>query len=238
MKIWISHSFSDKEFVDKLCQTLLKQGHQILTLDDTLRAGEYILGRITESIVEADAFILLISKNNAKSSWINTEIGLMITELSLKNKKLFIPILIDKGIKLPSYLLSYFYVDFTNGKSFDENIVQVLKALNFSPSSENKLDLQKSLSEGLKQSERLLKVKRIEYEKTRKRQQSLTTFSIITLLSTLLTSIIVILYFIKGENLLTTFFRDQNFNIISFILGVCTAIISVFFVLYLKKRIK
>jgi hypothetical protein len=238
MKIWISHSFSDIEFVDKLKKVLIAQGYEILTLDHSMMAGEYLLEKITKSISEADALLLVMSKNFVKSPWINTEIGLIISQSSTKLDKIFIPIMIDKGLNLPSYLAHYYYIDYTNDRSFEENTTQILRAIRDRSSRGHDPQIQKSISQAIKQQEMLLKASKLDYELKRKKQQSFKTFTILTVITTFLSSIILILFFVKSENsFVTKIMRDWS-NIISFIIGVVfsTFIVAVFS--YTKKRNK
>ena len=237
MKIWISHSFSDISFVERLKNILLAQGYEILTLDHSLTAGEYLLEKITKSISEADALLVVMSKNYAKSSWMNTEMGLIISQSSTKMGKIFIPIIIDKGLKLPSYLTQYYYIDYTNDKSFEENTFQILKAIQDRSLRGHNPNIQKSISEALKQQEKLLKASKLDYQLSRNKQQSFKTFTVLAVITTILSLIIIILYFIKSENSLVTKFANDWFNITSFIIGaVFSAFITASFSFFNKRN--
>ena len=235
MKIWISHTYSDKEFVNRLTKILIEQGHQIVTLDSSLTAGEYLLERISKSISEADTLLFVISKHYFKSSWMSTEFGLIVSEASTKQNKTFIPILIDKGLRLPSYLSQYYYIDFTNNKTFDENTAQVLRAIQKEDRVENNAQIHKSITEALKQREKFLIADKRNYELEKKKQYSLRLFSLMTVITTLLTSIFVILYFIKKENSLDNIFNSDGFDIVSFLIGTVSVIIPVTIWITLKK---
>lgn len=232
MKIWISHSFSDDDFVNRLKKALINQGNEIV-LDDSLAAGDYLLGKITKSIKEADALLLVISKHFSKSPWLNTEVGLIISEISTTQKKIFIPILIDKGIKLQSYLMQYYYIDYTNGKSFEENTQKILNAINDKKyQRENNITIQQTISDALIQQEKKLIADKTEYLLKQNVGNEFKIFSLLTVIMTLLSSIILILYFIKNTD---GGFNNMQFSIISFMTGTISGV-GIALIVRFKKR--
>src|SRR5208283_4234661 len=125
----------------------------------------------------------------------NTEVGLIIAEASTKQNKIFIPIIIDKGLKIPSYLSHYYYIDYTNGRPFEENTSQVLSAIHNRSLRGHNPQIQKSISEGLKHQEKLLRAEILDYKLDKSKARSFRVFSWVTIIMTLITSIVLFLYF-------------------------------------------
>jgi hypothetical protein len=126
--IWISYSYADTEFVDKLSNALNSSGHTIFRVGRDMGAGELIFERILEAIEKADVILLIISHKNENSSWLTTETALILSEVTQKKNKKFIPILIDKGVSVSPLIQQFHFIDFAN-KSFSDNIQRILKAL-------------------------------------------------------------------------------------------------------------
>ena len=225
MKIWISYSFEDKEFVDKLTHSIILKGDEVIRIDNTISAGEILIEKITQAINSADALILVMSKNYFKSKWMSLETSLILTEISSKNSKIFIPILLESNLKIPAYLSSYYYIDFSNENKFEDNVGEILKAITTINPRIYNYHTQKSISVALKKQEVLLKNDMSEYEMKKKSEQNFKLFYLITLITTLLTSIVVIAIFVEKEKGFSSF-KDDSFNITSFILGVITSLTS------------
>lgn len=113
MKIFVSHSGQDKEVAALLTNALNEAGHQAWLDSLNLKLGDNLLKKIAAGIKSADALILLISKNSAKSKWVMHEFSAIALNDISKSERRIIPVLID-NVPIPSYLSNYLYIDISS----------------------------------------------------------------------------------------------------------------------------
>jgi len=134
-RIFISFSYSDTKFVNKLTYELNQRGFDILRADRALLAGDIINDKITQLLYEADFFIVVISNKSLQSESVLNE-TLFFKE---KGQKI-IPLLIEKterpAGKLSDILSEIqfvnFITNFNNGLkelvySLEENVERTRK---------------------------------------------------------------------------------------------------------------
>lgn len=117
VKIFLSHSSLDKEFVTPLAVDLKSYGFDVWLDEWEIFAGESIPTRISEGIKECQFVLLILSPNSVKSKWVETEWQAKYwEEIESGNIKL-IPVLIDE-CEIPTLLKTKKYIDFTKDYSF------------------------------------------------------------------------------------------------------------------------
>ncbi len=85
-KIFISHSYQDKKFVNLLTSRLRDDGIQVWTDEKELAVGDNIEEKVTDAIKKTDYFIVVLSKNSTKSKWVNFELSATIRKDKHKNQ--------------------------------------------------------------------------------------------------------------------------------------------------------
>jgi len=126
MKVFISHSTKDKEFVDKLQSRLLEFGIKLFQFNTNLQQGDTVLSTIKEALRNSDYIIVVLSKDSVKSDWINFEISTVLLNEISKEETLLIPILIE-DCEIPYSLSDRFFADFR--KSFNSGFDTLLLGL-------------------------------------------------------------------------------------------------------------
>lgn len=97
MKIFISHSSTDKVYAENLLKDI---GNDIVIFDKySFEPGNSIDGMIKTSIMECDMFVLLISDKALESPWVQEEIDFASTQI-VKRGLVFLPYCIDNKIKV------------------------------------------------------------------------------------------------------------------------------------------
>ena len=97
MKIFISHSSTDKVYAENLLKDI---GNDIATFDKySFEPGYSIDDMIKRSIMECDMFVLLISDKALESPWVQEEIDFASTQI-VKRDLVFLPYCIDNKIKV------------------------------------------------------------------------------------------------------------------------------------------
>jgi hypothetical protein len=126
MSVFISYSSRDSEFANNLALHLVKNKVHVWIDKWELKAGDSLIDKIQDALVNSSFLLVLLSKNSVESEWCKKELNSgLIREIESKSV-VIIPILIEK-CDIPIFLKEKLYADFT--KSFDEGISQLMKPL-------------------------------------------------------------------------------------------------------------
>lgn len=126
MPIFISYSHSDKEFAESLATQLVHAKQNVWIDTWELNAGESLIERIEGALGDADAILVLLSKNSVQSEWCKKELRSgLIRELEEKSV-LVIPVVLD-DCEVPLFLKEKLWVDFRKNK--DEQWALLLRSL-------------------------------------------------------------------------------------------------------------
>lgn len=110
---------------------LQKAGHEVWLDKKSLRVGDNLIEKIHEGIKEADALIVIVSKNALRSSWVMHEFSAFALGDISSDKSRIMPVLIDNS-SVPQYLAKYVYVDLTT--DLEEGIQRIINSLREKPS--------------------------------------------------------------------------------------------------------
>ena len=212
MKIWISYSFADREFVSVLKTQLQNAQLEVVDYDNAVMFGDNIEDSIYNSISTADALLIVLSKNSSDSLF--TEMGIIISEMKNNNQKKFIPILLDTQIPIPLFIKSYKYLDMTNDNNQEEQIKQLIEILKIY--SQYNIVAEKEKNE--------------YYKKNKQRKFTLA----LALLTTIMTLVAFIMTFIYTGSI------NIDKNVIMYVVSAAIAVFagtffSIFFQLLKKK---
>ncbi len=113
--IFISYSHKDKLFVDFVEEKIKSWGYTYWRDEKDLLAGDSIPAKIGEDLAACSIYLLIISNESLKSSWVEREFNLAVTNWldSKKEKCCPIPILIDEKASIPMFIKDILYIDFT-----------------------------------------------------------------------------------------------------------------------------
>lgn len=116
---FISYSWNDKEFANRLCEDLEQVGVQCWLDAKELTVGASISGTIRKAIQAHDRVVVVLSQASVRSSWVRQEIkNASRLEQARKTPVLF-PISLDQSLFLPSgkphlaYLRDRLVLDFS-----------------------------------------------------------------------------------------------------------------------------
>lgn len=130
--LFISHSSLDKPFVRRLVEELSKDNSTNVWIDEKeISAGDDIQETITSALrSRSDFFLLVISENSTKSSWVQFEVSQFMGFAEGKN---IIPIVISKGHSFPepidNLITRLKYLDFTDETKWRTNIEELKRAI-------------------------------------------------------------------------------------------------------------
>jgi hypothetical protein len=125
-KVFISHSYQDKKFVNQLTSRLREDGIQVWTDEKELAVGDNIQEKISDAIKKTDYFIVVLSKNSTNSNWVNFELSATRLKEISQEQNIILPVLIE-DCEIPFSLRDRLYSDFRH--SFDEGYFKLINAL-------------------------------------------------------------------------------------------------------------
>lgn len=125
-KVFISHSYQDKKFVNQLTNRLREDGIQVWTNEKELFVGDNIEEKIADAIRKTDYFIVVLSKNSTNSKWVNFELSATRLKEISQEQNIILPALIE-DCEIPFTLNNRLFSDFRH--SFDEGYSKLIKAL-------------------------------------------------------------------------------------------------------------
>jgi hypothetical protein len=126
VQVFISHSHRDRDFVDKLAQSLRKAEVDVWLDRAELTVGDNLVKSIEEALQRSDAVILVLSPNFVDSPWLSHELAAAASREFSEDRKLILPVLIA-DTEIPVFLRDRVYADFRT--SFDEGVRALLTAL-------------------------------------------------------------------------------------------------------------
>lgn len=129
MRVFISHSASDRGFAEHLAQVLSQRGVEVWT-NAEVRPGESWISQLRTAIETADAIIPVLSSRFAKSQWAEFEVSAALADRLSGGTKKIIPVLAEKGAEPPFFLKDVQWADLSSDELFSKNIDSVLQALN------------------------------------------------------------------------------------------------------------
>jgi hypothetical protein len=107
--IFLSYSHKDAADVAEYLYTRLSgAGYSVWKDNHNIPLGKPFPGEISKSVIEADYFVILLSKSAVKSSWVDEEVN-----TAKASQRHIIPILLDE-LTLPPSLSSLNYLDMIN----------------------------------------------------------------------------------------------------------------------------
>lgn len=111
--VFISYSQKDKERVTFFASILAQNGFDVWMDIKSIRLGNSILSEIVDGLNHADIYMLFISQNSSRSTWVNEELNLALTRNIEHKKPQIIPVLLDDS-PMPQALNGRRYLDARN----------------------------------------------------------------------------------------------------------------------------
>jgi len=122
-KVFISYSRKDSEFAQKIYSALEQENVAVWIDCQAIGVGQSFTAAITEALNEADYYLLLISENSNKSTWVQREISAAFEQAQKRNLPV-IPFLLSQA-DVPLAFKGLVYIDGT--RSFENGLDQLKK---------------------------------------------------------------------------------------------------------------
>ncbi len=121
-KVFISHSTADLGLVYQLKYWLEANGIDAYVAQLNLPPGAYLAGTISQAISECDCFLVLLTRDGARSEWVHEEIG-----IARQAGRTIVPI-VEKGMPVKRMLEGIKYISFDRTNQ-EEAITETIKLL-------------------------------------------------------------------------------------------------------------
>lgn len=203
MKIWITYTRENEDFVFSLKKKLQDAHLDVIDYENGIKLGENVVNSMYQSMLSADIMLAILPPNEIVKPWFYYELGLFTSQIQSNSQKRIIPIILDKNSYIPQFINQYQYLNLTNDNNSTEQVEKLIEML--------KLLNQKNI---------LLEENNTEYKRKNKQRQ-ITLY--MTLIATIMTIIAIIVTFIFASGHFFSF--DINKNIV---LTVVSAAIAVF----------
>ena len=128
MRIFLSHSSTDKNIVRKMNKALESQGYKTWLDENDILIGDSITNEIGKGLKEADVVLVFLSKHSVASSWVSTEWQTKFFNQVNKGEVYILPLLIE-NCDIPNLLEDKKYADFTDLDSYETNLSNLLRTL-------------------------------------------------------------------------------------------------------------
>jgi hypothetical protein len=221
MRVWISYSSKDSNFATRLREDLTVMGIQTWLADDTVSPGDNWVEKIASAIESSDAILIVLSRESIQSPSLTSEMAFALSAKRASKTKLVIPLLLDKELKLPVFLSSIQYLDFSRNEKYKESLDSLIRAL----TSTSRVYIAEQDSADLRL--RYLQAQKdlLEAEKQELAQKRLRVSLRIALVTTLAT-ILITLGVVVASFELTASMSNIVLSVVSFIIGVLAAFLT------------
>ncbi len=126
--VFLSHNTHDKPFARRLAKRLAAHGISVWLDEAKLRIGDSIIDRVAEAIRDVDFVIVVMSKNAARSPWVQKELSLAMSKELSRQSVSVLPVRVDET-PMPSPLGDKLYADFRDPRGFSLNVRGLLNAM-------------------------------------------------------------------------------------------------------------
>jgi TIR domain/SIR2-like domain len=126
LHVFVSYSRLDRVVVDKIVVRLKQDGHDVWIDTVQLKPGDNIQQTVEAGLAQADAMVVVVSRNSLKSKWIQQEFTTIALQQLSKGERRIIPVKIDDS-PVPAYLADRVYIDMS--ENFDAGLEQLSQAL-------------------------------------------------------------------------------------------------------------
>jgi len=110
MKVFLSHSSSDKERIREIAKYLASEGIGYWLDEAEIKIGESLIEKVSSGLYEADLILAFLSWNSVTSEWVKKELSLAMTREIAERRVAVLPVLLEPCV-LPQFLRDRLYAD-------------------------------------------------------------------------------------------------------------------------------
>ena len=122
INVFISHNKKDKKVAREIALFLVAEDISVWFDEWEVNAGDSIIEEINTGLSGCTHFLILWSKNSAKSNWVKKELSAILSKAIQNGVPRIIPILLDDK-KIPELLSDIKYIKYSNGSEEDRKLI-------------------------------------------------------------------------------------------------------------------
>jgi signal transduction histidine kinase len=126
--IFLSHTWSDKPFARKLGDELRRSGAKVWIDEAEIRLGDSLIQKVGEGIDTCDYLGVILSPEAVASEWVSREVELAVNREIAGKRVIALPLLYRR-CKIPIFLSSKLYADFTEPALFLSSLNKIKERL-------------------------------------------------------------------------------------------------------------
>ena len=238
MKAWITYAYKDRVLADNITSVLTSAGIEVLDNIHEIIPGDNIIESIHNTISSADVIFIILSRNSNESDFLNTEIGMIVSEIRNKPFKRIVPIITDMQTNIPPFINQYQYLILKDGEDISIKISELIKMLRSKvhnkPYSNHEKDI--ILNDLIISKQEILDYEKKMYER-KQIQKNRTLFFIMLITLVFIVTILIILMFVGDELLLKNVDRKFTDNLMTTISGMLNGVfLTIFLYWFLKQK--
>lgn len=128
LKIFLSHSSRDKDFVRRLNKDLKSGGFETWLDEDNIPYAASIPDQIQTGLKNSDILFLFLSEASVNSRWVTTEWQSQFFKQISEGTTIVAPVLIEE-CEIPEFLSDRKYIDFRRKSEYGNSLAETLKFL-------------------------------------------------------------------------------------------------------------
>jgi hypothetical protein len=127
-RVFLSHTSKDKPKVRQVANHFRNAGVQYWLDEAEIKPGESLITKIGQALKASQYVAAFLSVESIRSSWVETELNIAMTQEIAGRRVRVIPIRLD-DCELPPFLVDKYYVDLRSEETWNKEIAKLLRAL-------------------------------------------------------------------------------------------------------------
>lgn len=132
-RVFVSFSGKDRDIATRLMADLEARGLIILNREFAISPGESVSAHITTAIGQADAVVVLITRNAARSGWVLREISYALSLHAHLRRTVIIPVVLEPDSEVPPFLEDLQYADLSMPDRYETELDRLVAVIRQRP---------------------------------------------------------------------------------------------------------
>ena len=133
MDVFLSYANADREIASRLAKDLNAQGIEVWQDIADIKPGEVWVQSLLNAIRNAPNFVAIVSKNTLTRPYFSTELATAIAASQTSNSRRILPVLIEKGVRIPPFLSQFKALDATTPEHYQAAVRELAQLIKGEP---------------------------------------------------------------------------------------------------------
>ncbi|MGB6068187.1 MAG: toll/interleukin-1 receptor domain-containing protein [Desulfomonilaceae bacterium] len=216
MRVFISYSHEDKRIVRRLTDDLRQHGLTVWLDTELVLPGENWNEKLALAVQQADAVIVVMSRNTTVSQWQRSEIAYVLAAQKRDESKRLIPVLVDKEADPPFFLKTRVYCDLSDEDAYRKNFPLLIRSLREPATPElDRQELDRITVEAIKAERRQL----MQMEEALAKKKAMRMTSVVGAMASVIAASLALLVGFLGN-------LPWNNQVVAFVIGAVAGVVA------------